>query len=162
VLLDMFPHARFVHIVRNPYAVFPSTLHLWRTLHRAQGLQLPREDGLEQSVLSTYEYVHACLERDRPLFAAGQFHELRYEELLGDPVGELQRLYRQLDLDEPQHLRASVEAYFSARADYRTNRFQLSANEHATIQRRWGHVVSRYGYDNAADSISAPSSAPIT
>jgi hypothetical protein len=161
VLLDMFPRARFVHIVRNPYAVFPSTLHLWRTLHRAQALQRPTGDGLQDSVLSTFEYVHACLERDRPLFAAAQFHELRYEDLLRDPVGELQRLYRQLDLDEPQHLRTNVEAYFSARADYRTNRFELSADERATVQRRWGHIASRYGYDSAADSVSAPSSAAI-
>jgi omega-hydroxy-beta-dihydromenaquinone-9 sulfotransferase len=162
VLLEMFPRARFVHIVRNPYAVFPSTVHLWRTLHRAQGLQRPRSDGLEESVLSMFEYVHACIERDRSLLPAGQFHELRYEDLLRDPVGELQRLYRQLDLDEPQHLRTSVEAYFSARADYRTNRFQLSADERTAIRRRWGHVVSRYGYDTAADSMSAPSSAAIT
>jgi len=162
VLVDMFPGARFVHIVRHPYAVFPSTVHLWRTLHRAQGLQRPREDGLDEAVLSTFEYVHACLERDRSLVAPRHFHELRYEDLLGDPVGELQRLYRQLQLDEPPALRTSVEAYFSARADYRTNRFQLSADERATLTRRWGHVMSRYGYDSAPDSVSAPSSAAIT
>src|SRR5687768_18104609 len=31
-LLRLFPDARFVHIVRDPYAVYPSTLHLWRIL----------------------------------------------------------------------------------------------------------------------------------
>jgi hypothetical protein len=159
VLLEIFPRARFVHIVRSPYAVFPSTLHLWRTLHRAQGLQRPSDDGLEESVLATFEYMHACLERDRSLLAPGQFHELRYEDLVGDPVGELQRLYRQLGLEAPQHLRTAVEAYFSARADYRTNQFQLTGDARTTIQRRWGHVVSRYDYDSGADSVSAPSSA---
>jgi hypothetical protein len=162
ILAEMFPRARFVHIVRNPYVVYASTLHLWRTLHRGQGLQQPSGDGLEDSVLSTFEYMHACVDRDRSLIGLGQFHELRYEDLLRDPAGELQRLYRRLELQEPQHLGTMIEAYFSARADYRTNRFQLSADERAMIQRRWGHVLSRYGYDTAPVSISAPSSSAIT
>ncbi len=31
-LLRLFPDAKFVHRVRNPYAVYPSLLHLYRTL----------------------------------------------------------------------------------------------------------------------------------
>ena len=34
VLLEMFPDARFVHIVRDPYVVFPSTVNLWKSLAR--------------------------------------------------------------------------------------------------------------------------------
>jgi omega-hydroxy-beta-dihydromenaquinone-9 sulfotransferase len=94
VLLEMFPRARFVHIVRNPYAVFPSTVHLWRTLHRAQGLQQPSDDGLEESVLSTFEYVHACIDRDRSLLAPGQFHELRTRRAAGSAHKRRNLLFR--------------------------------------------------------------------
>lgn len=40
-LLEMFPKAKFVHIVRNPYDVFPSTMHLWTTISRQHGFQTP-------------------------------------------------------------------------------------------------------------------------
>jgi omega-hydroxy-beta-dihydromenaquinone-9 sulfotransferase len=49
-LKEMFPGAIFIHIVRDPYVVFPSTVNLWRTLYRTHGLQTPTCDGLEETV----------------------------------------------------------------------------------------------------------------
>ena len=37
VLLEMFPDAKFVHIVRDPMVIFPSTVHLWKTLYLRKG-----------------------------------------------------------------------------------------------------------------------------
>src|SRR5207249_4401986 len=39
VLLELFPEARFVHIIRDPCVVFPSTVNLWKSLYRTHGLQ---------------------------------------------------------------------------------------------------------------------------
>src|SRR4051794_15514810 len=52
-LLSLFPDARFVHIVRDPYVVFPSTVNLWKSLYRTHGLQKPTFAGLEDHVLRT-------------------------------------------------------------------------------------------------------------
>ena len=41
VLLEMFPDARFVHIVRDPRVVFPSTVRLWKSMTR--GTLLPAD-----------------------------------------------------------------------------------------------------------------------
>ena len=41
-LLEMFPKAKFLHIVRNPYVLFPSTVNLWKRLYRDEGLQMPQ------------------------------------------------------------------------------------------------------------------------
>src|SRR5437879_854487 len=87
VLLELFPQARFVHIVRTPYVVMPSTLHTWRTLHRVFGLQQPTFAGLEQQVLHNYLHMFTKLEETRGLVAPGRFYELRYEELGQDPIG---------------------------------------------------------------------------
>ena len=40
-LLDIFPQAKFIHIVRDPYVVYPSTIHLRKSLYRKHGLQRP-------------------------------------------------------------------------------------------------------------------------
>src|SRR5581483_2487027 len=161
VLLELFPTARFVHIVRDPLDVFPSTLNLWRTLHRTQGLQRPSEDGLDESVLATFEYMHACIERDRSLLPQGRFHELRYEDLIREPVEELSRLHAAISIDPCPQLAEAVRAYFAERADYRTNVFAMTPAQRNLIHRRWAHVIARYGYDGAPGAIKPESSAAM-
>ena len=43
--------------------------------------------------------IYDRLEEARPLFKPGRFHELRYEELVKDPVGEMEKVYAALELD---------------------------------------------------------------
>src|SRR5205807_2681055 len=81
VLAPMFPGARFVHLVRDPYVVFASTVNLWRTLFALHGLQKPTFAGLEEYVLATHVRMQQRLEEGRRLLPPAQFYELRYEDL---------------------------------------------------------------------------------
>jgi hypothetical protein len=146
-LLELFPDARFVHIVRNPYDVYPSTLKLWRALFQTQGLQRPTFAGLEEYVLRTFERMYERLDDGRKLIAPGRFIELRYEDLVRDPIGQLEAIYRQLDLGDFAAARPAVEDYVAELRNYETNRHQLSPSETDTITRRWGPIIRRYGYN---------------
>ena len=64
-LLEMFPKAKFVHIVRDPYVIFPSTVNLWKRLYRDKGLQVPKYEGLEEHVFTTFTRMYEAFERDR-------------------------------------------------------------------------------------------------
>ncbi|MDX1387137.1 MAG: sulfotransferase, partial [bacterium] len=48
ILLEMFPNARFVHMVRDPFIVFPSTVHFWKTMYLLHGLQTPNFKTLNE------------------------------------------------------------------------------------------------------------------
>jgi omega-hydroxy-beta-dihydromenaquinone-9 sulfotransferase len=146
-LLELFPDARFVHIVRDPYVVFPSTVNLWKSLYQTQGLQRPTFAGLEEHVFRTFTHLYARLEEGRRLLGPGRFHELRYEDLVADPVGQMRLLYERLDLGDFEQVRPRLEKYLAASAGYKTNRYPtLSPELRAEITRRWGDVIRRYGY----------------
>jgi hypothetical protein len=159
-LLERFPDARFVHIVRNPYAVFPSTLNLWKTLYEMHGLQPPDFRGLEEHVFQTFTHLYDRLEATRGLIRPGRFHEVRYEDLTADPLGEMGRLYDELELGGFAEVRPRLECYLEENAGYRTNRYpQLAPELRAEITRRWGAVIRRYGYDRAGEqrpTVSGP------
>jgi hypothetical protein len=155
-LLELFPDARFVHIVRDPHVVFPSTVNLWRTLYETHGLQTPTCAGLEEYVFDTFTHLYRRLEEGRKLVPAGRFHELRYEDLVRDPLGEMRRLYEALDLGGFEEVRPRIEAFFKANAGYQTNRYRpLEPGLQAEIERRWGEVIRRYGYERPRSSAPA-------
>ncbi|ARG59855.1 sulfotransferase family protein [Mycobacterium kansasii] len=146
VLLDVFPQAKFIHIVRDPYVVYPSTIHLHKAFTRIHALQRPTFAGLDDKVLSTYVDLYRKLEEGRKLVAPSRFYELRYEDLIADPEGQLCRLYEHLGLGDFERLRPRLRRYFAERADYETNTYQLTAEQRATVTQHWGEVIDRYGY----------------
>lgn len=146
-LLELFPKARFVHIVRNPYVVFPSTVNLWKTLYQTHGLQVPSFEGLEDLVLRTFSRMYEKLEADRDLVPSGQFYELKYEDLVADPIEEMEKVYQELQLNGFEEARPALEQYFQENAGYRTNRYRsLSDHQRALIEHHWKAVIERYGY----------------
>jgi hypothetical protein len=146
VLLEMFPQAKFVHIVRDPHVIFPSTVNLWKRLYRDQGLQLPRYAGLEEHVYQTFQRMYDVFERDRHLLDPARFCEVRYEDLIKQPVEEVRKLYGHLGLGDFAAVQPAVEAYFAEKADYKTNRYKQPPEQRAEIGRRWRSFIGQYGY----------------
>jgi len=145
-LLDLFPEARFVYLVRDPYVVYSSTMHFWRALYAGHGLQVPNEEGLAEYVLTTFARMHESFEASRSLIPDGQLHELRYEELVAEPLQEMRRLYEQLELGDFAQAEAAVRDYLAQVKEYRTNRYVESADEQALVACRWHGYFSRHGY----------------
>src|SRR5262249_23064208 len=147
-LLELFPDARFVHIVRDPYVVFPSTVNLWKSLYTTHGFQTPRFVGLEEHVFTIFTHLYERLEEGKKLIRPGRFHEVRYEDLIRDPMGAMRLLYERLELGEFDRVRPRLEQYLAAHAGYKTNRYNaLPPDLQAEITRRWGTVIRRYGYE---------------
>jgi hypothetical protein len=155
-LLELFPQARFVHIIRDPYVVFPSTINLWMSLYRTHGLQIPTGEGLEEHVLTTFTHLYAKLEQTRSLIHPSRFFEMRYEDLVRDPVGQMRALYDHLQLDGFETLLPRMEQYLSRVAGYQTNHYELPAEKRALVLRRWGEVIRRYGYAREAKPAAKP------
>jgi hypothetical protein len=145
-LLELFPEARFVHIVRDPYVLFPSTLRLWRRLYYDQGFQRPKYEGLEDHIFKTLDRMYEAFRRDRPLIAPSQICEVRYEDLVRDPIGQLQTVYAHLQLDGFDEVLPVLEKHVATMRDYQTNRYQISEETRAEITRRWKGYLEQYGY----------------
>jgi hypothetical protein len=149
VLLEMFPDARFLHIVRDPYVVFSSTMNLWKSMYRTHGLQTPTFEGLEEQVLSTFQTLYQKLEEGSRLVPPGHFYELRYEDLVRNPIEEMRKVYEHLGLGGFDRFQPRLEAYLANNKDYQTNRYDLAPQTRGKISERWGDVIRKYGYGHA-------------
>ena len=156
VLHEMFPDALFIHIVRNPFVVYPSTVKLWKRLYDTHGFQTPTFAGLEEFVFETFLKMDERFEEGRRLLDPEQICDVRYEDLVADPEGTIRSIYERLDLGGWEAMRPRLAAFMATLRGYETNKYELSAEEREAIRRRWGQVAERQGYD-----LSEPGRRPI-
>ncbi len=152
-LVRLFPRAKWINIVRNPFAVFSSTVRLWRSLYEAYGYQKPRYEGLEEEVLETFTRMHTRLEPTRGLVSAGALVDVRYEDLVREPTTILQRIYESLQLGELETVEPAVERYLMDRRGYVPHRHSVDPHWEAEIRQRWRPYFERYGYSLEDGSI---------
>jgi omega-hydroxy-beta-dihydromenaquinone-9 sulfotransferase len=157
-LLELFPDARFVYLVRNPFDVYASTVNLWKILYRKQALHTPTYAGLEDFVFDTFLHFHHRVEATKGLVPAGRFHELRFEELAADPEREVRGIYERLDLGDYEPARPPIDKYLSEAKSYQRNKWSLGEAERKRIEERWGEVIRHYGYTAPPTAATPPGS----
>lgn len=164
VLAEMFPAAKFLHVVRDPFVVYPSTLRLWQSLHHVQALQVDPGNTLEEYVFAAFDEMYAAFERDRHQIAAERLHEIRYEDLVADPVGRMHEAYDRLGLGDFDRVRDRFEEQARSMKGYKTNTYRHDPRLVAEIERRWRPFIDRYGYQvpEAATSAATVASAPAS
>jgi omega-hydroxy-beta-dihydromenaquinone-9 sulfotransferase len=147
VLRSMYPDAKFVHIVRDPRKIYPSTMKLWKTLDQLQAVQSPTDlDQLQSFVLRTLPRMVASFEKDRVGLSESQLIELRYEDLVADPVGMMARIYDQLQLGDFAPVKERIAAKVQQEREYQTNRLDLKPEEEKMVMDAWQEYAKRYGY----------------
>jgi omega-hydroxy-beta-dihydromenaquinone-9 sulfotransferase len=147
LLLQKFPQARYVIIERNPYEVFASNLKLWRTLHDLYAVESSSSDEIEQFVLTAYlMHEEAIAEGAKMMTDANRLAYVRYEALAVDPIGQMERLYKELKLNNFERVRASMEQYVGSSVGYVRNRFTLSSAQKVRVEDSWGPLINAKGY----------------
>jgi omega-hydroxy-beta-dihydromenaquinone-9 sulfotransferase len=145
-LLKLYPEAKFIHIVRDPYAIYASTLNLWRTFFTTHGLQPPSWEELPEYILKTFSRLHRAFANAQQLIPSGNLCELRYEELVRDPVASLEAAYRELALGDFEPARAPVQAYLSRVHGHESAKHLLTTEERRAVNDRWAAYFQQYGY----------------
>ena len=147
LLLELFPDARFVHIHRDPYTVFQSTKHLNEVLTRSLQFQRTASEDLDAAVIRRYRNMHDAYFEERCLIPQGRFHELAFESLEQDPIGELGQVYEKLDLHGFGAILPRVQTYVESLSDYRKNEYpDLSSSLRAQIRQSWQRNFEEWGY----------------
>jgi hypothetical protein len=147
LLLEMFPDARFVHIHRNPYAVFQSMMHLRRSASPYFNLQRPDLRRLERQVIRCYRKMYDVFFEERALIPDGHFHEVAFEELEEDPLGQLALIYDKLNLQAFDEAAPALRAYLDSLGCYRKNEYpDPPSAQREQIGSAWQRCFQEWGY----------------
>lgn len=145
-LLELFPQAQFVHITRDPFVVFLSTMRTWKSLSELLSFTKVDQQVIEEQVFTNFERMYRSFFRDLDLLKPGQFHQVRYEDLVKNPTGTVQSIYEQLELGDFAAVRPRIEEFFRDSQDYRPNQYKFNPELYDKILARWGEHIQALGY----------------
>jgi len=146
LLKEMFPGCRFIHIHRDPYKVFVSSVHLYLKAQEAWGLQATDRDLVVRHVLDSYPMLMDAFFAQRDVLGDGELVDVGFRSLQEDPIGTLANIYSELGIGGFDAAVPHFEDYVDSQRDYKKNRLPLAANEKDAVSQRWKGVFDRLGY----------------
>lgn len=150
VLSQMFPDAKFIHITREPYGMFASTVRMWRSLDKSQALEDPASSPVEDFVLTIGKRIYRSFHRHREQIPPNRICDIRYEDLVEDPLATLENVYSQLRLGDFEQARPKAEIFLAERKHFKTNTHTIPEAWRRRIDREWNDYITTYGYGEAA------------
>ena len=144
-LLELFPDAKFVHIHRNPFAVFLSSLHAGTRVIPYWTLQ-KSEPSIDR-IISDYAEAYDAFLDQRHLIPDDNLCEVAFSDLESDPVAEMRRIYDSLQLPSFEYVEPTLRDYLLSIDGYQRNRFpELSEEMRERIAREWSRSFQELGY----------------
>jgi omega-hydroxy-beta-dihydromenaquinone-9 sulfotransferase len=165
LLTKLFPKARFIYLARNPLDVFPSTVKLWRALYSTQGLHNPPhlDSYLDDYVLDMFARLTERYEADRALIPPDRLVEIRYEDLVQDPIGAIRGIYEKLGIGDFAAAEGPIRDYLAAQSEHKVSEYEMPAALKKKIVERLVPFIDRFGYHDAVSRSGtvAKTAAPV-
>ncbi|MCA9053781.1 MAG: sulfotransferase, partial [Planctomycetaceae bacterium] len=147
LLMETFPEAKFVHIHRHPYEVFPSLCHTMRKVMGAFGVQRLDESKLEDFAIETYRRLYTAYFAQVGEIPAGRLHDISYEQLSARPLETLEETYAALGLPDFETVRPTMQGYLAEVSSYERNKYpELSPETKERLKSEWRPMFEAWGY----------------
>ena len=145
-LRKLFPGARFIHIHRNPHAVFRSTRRFYQTLIDKFAWQTSDPLDLDRIVLDSYQRMMNQIAIDTEHLPEDEFIELRFESLEKQPLPEIERIYQRLNLGGFEQGRPHFERYLDTVQGFEKTQIPETAEDRMMVEHRCKDLFERFGY----------------
>jgi hypothetical protein len=144
-LLELYPDAKFIHIYRNPYDVFPSLMNLFiksgKETHSHH-----KTSELEKNVFKLYTILLQGYFEQQKLIPPQNLVEVKYEDLEKNSLEEITRLYNQLNITCTKENIDAITKYINHQKNYEKNKFSLDYEKIKTIYQHWHFTIDKWGY----------------
>jgi hypothetical protein len=145
-LRAIWPDARFVHIVRNPYHVYQSTQRMFATLLDMVALQDWDRAEVEAAILESYPRMMDALVSDGRELPSERFIEVRFEALEADPLDTVATIADRLGLANREEIIAAARRHLDSVSGYRKQTRSVPPEVADIVARHWDRQLDHWGY----------------
>ncbi|KAJ8417492.1 hypothetical protein AAFF_G00287190 [Aldrovandia affinis] len=151
LLQDPSLDLRIIHLVRDPRAVARSRDQSAKALLRDNGLVLERGDAqvgdpqyrVLQEVCRSHVRIHETAALKPPDFLRGRYRMVRYEDVVRDPLAEIQGMYDFVGLDMSARLKDWIYRVTHGKGKgTHKEAFQITSRNAADVSQAWRSALS--------------------
>jgi len=148
-ILDVFPDARIVYLIRDPESAVPSFISMFSAPWKWIAPNLP-ENGEEyralgQIAIDFYNYFH----KNKNKFKAKNFYVVPYKKLTTNPMQAVEAVYTHFEMDLSVAFKGRLEVHLNSPKKYKS-RHTYSLEQYgftkAEIEEKLGEVMQAYGF----------------
>ncbi len=145
-LLELYPDARFVYLVRHPVEVYCSSKKFFSAVIPTLSFQKISDEEMKDIILDVYEMLLKDYLSTRHLIPENRLAEVRYEDLMSHPAAEIERIYRVLELGDAKAQLSGLHQYLEGQKSHSPDVYKLSKKEWDNVLLRWDFAMQAWGY----------------
>ncbi|MFC2102300.1 sulfotransferase [Bacteroidota bacterium] len=145
-LARIFPESRFIHIVRNPLAVVPSTRNLWEVVQKQNILNRNGYTPSAEEISLFYAKLSDTLESDLSKLPKDRSVVIHFEDIEQNPILSIRSLYQKIGFPFSDQFENLLNKFLAANSDYKKNVFELSDEDKTTVETIMRKYMDCYNY----------------
>ncbi len=145
-LVKMFPNAKFIYLMRNPYTVFESTRSFFTNTIQPLKLENITNEQIEENILSVYAKLYHKYEEDKKFIPEGNLIEVKFEDFEADAISRTREIYEKLSIPGYEAAKEDIENYLGKKKGYKKNKYKYDERTIRLVEDNWDFALKDWGY----------------
>lgn len=145
-LLELFPDANFIHIIRNPVIVYLSTKKFFTQLFPTLQLEPFSEEEIAELILDLYPMIMRDYLHEKKKIDPGRLIEIKYEDLTKEPMKHLAHLYKSFRFPGFRELEPVFLDYLCSIQGYQADSYTIEEHELKKVMERVDFAMKEWNY----------------
>lgn len=145
-LVKMFPNAKFIYLMRNPYTVLESSRSFFTNTIQPLKLQDMSNEAIEDNIVSIYAKLYHQYEEEKNLIPEGNLIEIKFEDFEADAMGMTKEIYEKLGLNGYEDAKDRIQEYVGEKRGYKKNKYKYDDRTVQLVNDNWSFALEKWGY----------------
>ncbi|OFX22481.1 MAG: hypothetical protein A2041_08310 [Bacteroidetes bacterium GWA2_31_9b] len=146
LLNEIFPDSKYIHIIRHPYQVVPSTQRMWDIVGSQNSLNKnwckPKLNEVAEEMIKMMQKIDA----DKKKLTENRFIEIKFEDFEKDPIQTIKAIYNQFGIIYTEGFQKQIENFIFSIKDYKKNDYILPLEDKKAISEIMKSWMTKYEY----------------
>lgn len=147
LFVDMFPKAKFIYLHRDPYRTFRSAANMAEKSYSLFYFSRHEKEQVQDFIIEQYKILFKEYVAAKEVIPEQNLIELSFDELTGDLVGSLRKVYDKFGLSGFEEMKPTYEDCAEQNKQFQKNSFvDLSSDLKKVVYEHWKEAFEYFGY----------------